>query len=106
MHLYLISNLLCVLFTVMHKNLMDFFSENRKGVVFVLFSMPHNQHGGAVCLKSKLYLGVKISTDIVTETLLSSMHSIYDHSPCFAALTAGYVLTCTWNRPKAPCVDS
>ena len=32
--------------------------------------------------------------------LLSSMHSIYDDSLCFATSTDDCVLACTWNRPK------
>ena len=31
---------------------------------------------------------------------LSSMHSIYDESLCFATSTDDCVLACTWNRPK------
>ena len=39
----------------------------RKWAGFVSLSMPFNQHSGANYLRSKSYLGVEISSDIVTE---------------------------------------
>ena len=42
-------------------------SSDRKVVWLVLFSMPFNQHSGAIYLKTMSYLVVKISSDIVTE---------------------------------------
>ena len=45
----------------------DFYSGDRKVAGFVSLSMPFNQHSGATYLKSKSYLVVEISSDIVTQ---------------------------------------
>ena len=68
-----ISELLCVLFTVARKNLIcrckqrDFFFAAGMGPRLVLISMPFEQHSGAIYLRSKSYLVVNISSDIVTK---------------------------------------
>ena len=49
---------------------LDYFhrgSGGRKGLGFVLLSMTFNQHGGARYLRSKSYLVVKISSDVLTK---------------------------------------
>ena len=68
-----ISELLCVLFTVARKNLIcrckqrDFFFAAGMGPRLVSISMPFNQHSGAIYLRSKSYLVVNISSDILTK---------------------------------------
>ena len=69
-----ISELLCGLFTVARKNLIcwckqrDFVFAAGMGPRLMSILMPFNQHSSAFYLRSKLYLVVNISSDIVTKS--------------------------------------
>ena len=104
-----ISELLCVLFTVARKNLIcrckqrDFFFEAGMGPRLVLISMPFDQHSGAIYLRSKSYLVVNISSDIVTKNccqvcVLSTMTA----RVCQLRLPAVYRHACTWSGGTDP----
>ena len=61
---------------------------------FLSSSMPFNQHSGAICLRSKSYLVVKISSDIVTELcchvwVLSMMFCRSDFRLCADMISDG-----------------
>ena len=71
------------------------FFTGQKGTGFVSLAVKSIWDRSSIYLSNALrYSG---------RTLLTSMRSIYDDSPCFAAPAAGCVLTCTWNRPKHQC---
>ena len=58
------------------------------GAGSVSLTMPFNQHSGAIYLKSKLYLAIEMSSDIVTE---------HGCQVCVLSPTAGSV-----DSPNAP----